>query len=63
MVPETVEPLNGEEIETVGGVVSAGAKVVNVWLVEVAKLPAASLDLTWYVYVVPASKLLPRLIL
>ena len=48
MVPETVEPLEGEEMETVGGVVSEeGAWVVTLTVDEYAeRLPAASTALT-----------------
>ena len=42
----TVAPLAGEVMETVGGVVSVAAVVVKVKSAEVARLPAASRDLT-----------------
>src|SRR6059036_2605324 len=45
-VPETVEPAAGAVMETVGGVVSGGATVVNVKSAETARFPAASRDFT-----------------
>src|SRR5205809_2699086 len=46
IVPETVAPAAGAVIETVGGVVSGGAAVVNVTSTDVARFPAASRDFT-----------------
>jgi hypothetical protein len=46
MVPDTVEPEAGEEIETVGGVVSVPAAVVNVKSPLVERRPEESWDLT-----------------
>src|SRR5947199_4925930 len=45
-VPAMVAPADGAVIETVGGVVSGGAAVVNVTSADVARLPAASRDFT-----------------
>ena len=45
-VPEMVAPATGAVIETVGGVVSGGARVVKVPSPETARLPIASLDFT-----------------
>src|SRR2546427_8031550 len=46
IVPATVAPAAGAVSETVGGVVSGGARVVKVISPETARLPTASLDLT-----------------
>src|SRR5207247_1930314 len=45
-VPATVTPAAGAVMETVGGVVSGGAAVVNVKSAETARFPAASRDFT-----------------
>ena len=45
-MPDTVAPDAGEEIVTVGGVVSGGFAVVKVESPEIARFPAASLDFT-----------------
>src|SRR5437870_2928816 len=45
-VPATVAPAAGAVIDTVGGVVSGGAAVVNVPSPETARLPTASRDFT-----------------
>src|SRR3989442_1703901 len=46
IVPATVAPAAGAVSETVGGVVSGGARVVKVISPETARLPTLSLDLT-----------------
>src|SRR2546427_1509436 len=46
IVPATVAPAAGAVSETVGGVVSGGARVVKVTSPETARLPTPSLDLT-----------------
>src|SRR5213594_2144150 len=45
-VPATVEPAAGAVMDTVGGVVSGNAAVVNVKSAETARFPAASRDFT-----------------
>src|SRR2546422_7272739 len=45
IVPATVAPAAGAVSETVGGVVSGGARVVKVKWPEMARFPAPSLDL------------------
>src|SRR5205809_3067097 len=45
-VPATVEPAAGAVMDTVGGMVSGAARVVNVKSLETARLPTASRDFT-----------------
>src|SRR5207245_4055284 len=61
-VPETVEPAAGAVMETVGTVVSGGARVVTVTSPETARLPTASRAFTrWWYTVLADSPLSPTL--